>query len=896
MPKRRVVLLLCALALASCKDDDEKKGGAGEDVYEAKLFPTTHELSAATLAAMNVDDGSGQLVFTSSSAELTSIAPGHVILAGQTTSTPSGLLRFVTKVEPNGAGVRLTTVQAPLQAAFQKLHVKSRRRSVELTDDDVVVTPLAHFGPQKRIQAVRAADGVVDGKLDIDEVLYDGDNNASTTDDQVRVLGTIGGSYDYLLGFDTDWGIVDSLPSSISDCVLSGFSDCEIGSLLPEASAGFELHARADATVKLSGSPFLKYTKDIPIASATFGAFAIGPLVFFPELRITAKLEGKASSLFEVTAGAHAGVDGGASFSTSKGAYGQSPTPFFEFDPPSATVALSAEGRVGVESRLRLALYKVMGPYGSLTAYALVKADQNATPCWNVDVGLDGALGFDIGVDLGNYGYQSLADAKAPFSLINETVADGSCALPAGFSSLPIGAGPDPEHLANPTFVPYANQLTPTAVSASDNSVLPFEDGRGYAGDGTYHTYSARTIDGAFAIGGTGSTGIAKVRENGTPVWASRYQLVDGNTQNQYGKVRGIASNGDTTIVLAVDAYGLVYLDQGGNIVSARTYDVARNRSLGIHGNSDGADFFDIVAADNGGVFVIGTQTDTVDGFHRMWIHHLSVSGEIVWSQRFIADGNHSVFPTVAFSGPSGGLTVAGFLYRATEYHQAFVLQLSSSGSVELAKAYTVDCTNSSDPNDGQFLPIGGLRTAAGDIVLTGNAANFYTGASVKINSAGTSTSVIGRRQPGANGSLYLSSLDELPTGGFIAVGFANTRLMLQILDSGLTPTSSQYVDFKNFNMSVSQILATDDGGGLIHGLTAGDDGYLFAAKLPAKNLDVTYAPSAIDSLAAPTTESVSCTHATVDWNPGASAFPVAAHSTPARRDNFTLTPTQLNQ
>ncbi|HSI05312.1 MAG TPA: hypothetical protein VLC93_12575, partial [Myxococcota bacterium] len=324
-----LVVVSCVFALA-CSDD--KKNDQPKDVYEATLWPSTAELANDTLGGMDTETGDGRLHWNATPAQLVDVQPGRVLIAGQSRATPNGLMRFVTAVSTEGGGLTLTTINAPLQLAFKKLHVEAGERTATL--DGNTVTSAA---PGTLTPAVRSASG--GGSLPLDFVAYDGDGNDATTDDQVYVNGNIGAVYDYTLGIDVDWGAVAEIPAHVLDCALSGFSECSVEDLMPEAAVGFFVSANADATATLGGAPFLAYEKEVPIFSATLSAFAIGPLVFFPEVTVTGHLTGKASSAFTVGAGAHAGFEGGLEFSTKTGPKSTPPTPFATFDTPTAEVA-----------------------------------------------------------------------------------------------------------------------------------------------------------------------------------------------------------------------------------------------------------------------------------------------------------------------------------------------------------------------------------------------------------------------------------------------------------------------------------------------------------------------------------------------------------------------------
>src|SRR5687767_10062464 len=88
-----LVLLLCV----GCASDEPER--PPPDVVEAVPFESTKQLTGEDLAALAPDRGDGELVFMPAPAELADVAPGDVLLAGVSPSTPYGLLRVVKSVE-----------------------------------------------------------------------------------------------------------------------------------------------------------------------------------------------------------------------------------------------------------------------------------------------------------------------------------------------------------------------------------------------------------------------------------------------------------------------------------------------------------------------------------------------------------------------------------------------------------------------------------------------------------------------------------------------------------------------------------------------------------------------------------------------------------------------------
>src|SRR5687768_1346608 len=82
-------VLLVLLACVGCSSDEPD--GPPPDVIEAVPFESTRQVDASELEALEPDRGDGVLVFTTPPASLADVAPGDVLLAGVSTSTPYGL-------------------------------------------------------------------------------------------------------------------------------------------------------------------------------------------------------------------------------------------------------------------------------------------------------------------------------------------------------------------------------------------------------------------------------------------------------------------------------------------------------------------------------------------------------------------------------------------------------------------------------------------------------------------------------------------------------------------------------------------------------------------------------------------------------------------------------------
>jgi hypothetical protein len=529
-------------------------------------FPSTVELRTTDLGSLAPDPGDGTLVFDPAPPALDGIAVGNVIVAGVSSSTPAGLLRAVLAVERSGSQLVLRTGQAPIQVAYSKLHVSGSGSTPltagasPVTSASGIPTPQVDFGTKK----------------EFDYVLFDGDGNEETDNDQIKVEGEIGGGFDYDFALDVDWGAVTELPDIVTQC-LESFADvlvgdppqCSIDDLLPEARVTFVVFPQVDADANVKGAALLEYKKEIELASETLAPIIVGPLVFVPKADVTAELSGGASGKFST------GLHGSAVFETSVTVSSkQTSTPQFkepvlvssDFGPNDTEVTLQAFAKAGVGATLNLLLFGVTGPYAKAQPYGEIVANIFESPCWNLHAGLEASLGIKVtSPALPLIGSVTLVDWQAPtLNPIDLPIADGSCTPPPDSSTLPPGAGPDAERLAMPTYTPWSRTWD-----------SPVEGGYAASpGDTSIFSDLQRTIDGRYVRSGFGVNTLTKFDDGGSLTWA-RALDVEGTPLAP----RRVRSARDATLFVVGSLSGispivLAKVTQAGAIVEARAWDV----------------------------------------------------------------------------------------------------------------------------------------------------------------------------------------------------------------------------------------------------------------------------------------------------------------------------------
>ena len=156
-------LIVICLFSSSCKKDKTPTNTPGSYV----LGPKTVIIDNTTSLVLESVD-SVKVVFDGNTTQLESLTVGSIIVSEITTNAPYGFLRKITNIQKVGTVYTFTTVEVPLEEAFEELHIDYTKTFT--TSDTTHRTNGANF------------------TLDFpDMILYDGDGNNSTVLDQIKL-------------------------------------------------------------------------------------------------------------------------------------------------------------------------------------------------------------------------------------------------------------------------------------------------------------------------------------------------------------------------------------------------------------------------------------------------------------------------------------------------------------------------------------------------------------------------------------------------------------------------------------------------------------------------------------------------------------------------------------
>lgn len=829
---------------AGCGSSDSDGGSApAQNEIEFDPFPTTHILKGEEMTSLTGTPDDGSLTFTAPSPAVQALTVGDVLVTGISDKTPGGLLRVVLAVDHDASGALvLTTAAAPLQLAFRKLHVRNvgdiapidERNTFKQND----VSPLSGgVRPQWTL-----ASGTVGKSQNYQIVVFDGDGNTATTNDQVKIDATLAGGFKYDLSIDVDWGAVTNLPQAVSDCIASlkkivtgSIPSCTVEDLMPELKLTFEVDPRLQADVKASGSASIGFEKSFDVGTIDLPPFAIGPLVFVPSADVIATVGGKASAGFSAAAHAHVEIQSKAVLSSKSKNSKLDPFSIKDADAtadtPQVDLYASATAKVGV--RLNLSLYSVAGPYATANAVAQLEANPLQNPCWDLKFALEAELGVRVtSPRLPMLGYVTFIDWHTPpFRPFDKSVASGTCeSTPEGAN--PPGGGPTAKKLQSPPFTPWAKVLGGPVDGTSVKDVAAFT--------GAF-PFVTPSIDGRFVAGGGGSLGLFKVddKADGSLTWSKQI-----TPDVPYARaLHPLAS------VPSVDA-GLVTLF---NPNSDAAFVIAKT------GQSGAIDIIrQFVLPDDCVAIPSLLANDRSDGYVAVgycrnagstWFAHLNASLDVV-RVRYLVDPDSTnrihLVPT-ALVRMADDLVVSGDWERSNqpmgEGQQMFVVRLDDQENVTAPVAYAV-------PDRLAMIPMAGAPSADGAVTFVGDAVGVGFVARIrKDNSLGFVT--FPQNGTGVADWFVPNSVAELPTTGLV-VGFSSGVLaaeppvvtLLGLDGQGKTQWGNNYTlsganGLRAFAWPSLRI--TDDGGVLVTAFagpedSASDQGALVGMKVFAKD------------------------------------------------------------
>jgi hypothetical protein len=612
-------------------DAGETDGSAdAPDRVEYTLATGAILLDDALVAGLQPVEGSGEvLVFDALATGVEDIAVNTVLVSGLTDATPRGLLRRVTAIENDGTTLTLQTEQAALTAAFSALDADV---TLELQNAQVDWS----VGNQAVDQQKDSGGESFGGQYDW--IVFDGDDDPFTVDDQVRISGELSASASYEFGLSYDLGVLDD--------ILELDFPPDFDSFDIDLRVGLGAEARATIDLLLSGRAALGFQKKVEIGRTYLTPIGAGPLVFLPVIRAVAGVTGSVPGSFEIRFAEEAGFAAGASYSFDDGFQTVWEPPYATNTAASADVELGASARAYVDIEIDFLLYGIVGPKGGLSIYAEAEGNVFSEPCWRAAAGLEAFLGLRLELFT-----VELVDWDKRWPIVETEIGTGSCET---------GEAVDPP----PPFSRGWNESV-SVLYGSDSAFTDVEP----------------AIDGTWLIGGRSVTSLIKMDRQGTPVWARA--LIEEAVLPTPVAFNAVITRPDGGIAAATERGLLVQLDAAGHFQSAVELDTASEAD---------AVPSDIVA-DGAGGYWISTTHSPLDGQPGdVALIHYTAEGEVT-AQAWGVDGAYETPWDLFWWNDELWLLVAQTDYSLPNPSTAWLLRFSASGEM-IDQTHITTCGN----------------------------------------------------------------------------------------------------------------------------------------------------------------------------------------------------------
>ncbi|MCP4118390.1 MAG: carboxypeptidase regulatory-like domain-containing protein [Desulfobacteraceae bacterium] len=274
------VIIASTIILSACNggDDGDKTTVTRLDVNElsndtlavGKMDYTpssnTITISESDLENLSISDGGTLISVFSDSPLFNSIKENDILMAGISSCFPEGLLKKVKSIERYKEQIDLKITDTPLTNAFRYLQTNFYKHL------DFTTATLQSLDKDVQIQYSGTA-----ALLDLNFVIYDRDMEPGTTDDQIKITGTV--IFD--LGFSFNMALD-----------LWSLSRIEFKPYIYE-----ETQITIDSDVGYD----VKVTKEI--ARFSFPSFSVGPVIFTPEFILNIDANGDISAQSKASVG-----------------------------------------------------------------------------------------------------------------------------------------------------------------------------------------------------------------------------------------------------------------------------------------------------------------------------------------------------------------------------------------------------------------------------------------------------------------------------------------------------------------------------------------------------------------------------------------------------------------
>ena len=237
-----ITIILITFFAFSCKKDKPNNTDKPASYILAPKSVIIDNPSSQIIQAVD----SVKVVFNGNTTQLESLTVGNIIISGIAPNAPYGFLRKITNIQKTGTTYTFTTVEVPLEEAFEELHV------------DYTKT----FSTSDTARRVTGTSFTIDLP---NMVLYDGDGNNSTTVDQIKLNENVEITPSFRFAVDISrfklqYAIVEGNYETILDqSIVAGGS---VGSISKEVN----ILEKPLAAYPLPGLPFLVVVPNLRVS------------------------------------------------------------------------------------------------------------------------------------------------------------------------------------------------------------------------------------------------------------------------------------------------------------------------------------------------------------------------------------------------------------------------------------------------------------------------------------------------------------------------------------------------------------------------------------------------------------------------------------------------------
>lgn len=328
-----ITILLITFFAFSCKKDKPNNTDKPASYVLAPKSVIIDNPSSQIIQAVD----SVKVIFDGNTTQLESLTVGSIIVSGIAPNAPYGFLRKITNIQKSGTTYTFTTVEVPLEEAFEELHVDYTKTFT--TADTARRTTGVNF------------------TIDLPNmILYDGDGNNNTTADQIKLSENVEITPNFRFAVDISrfklqYAIVEgSFQTILEQSLIAGGT---VGSMSKEVN----IFEKPLAAYPLPGLPFL---------------------VVVPNLRVS--LGATASINVSITASQTITSDVKAYIEYKNNAWDKNYTQTLQTVHNFSGINGNASAKIYVEPAIDFKLYNSNWAKGSVTAQGYLKATGTLLP------------------------------------------------------------------------------------------------------------------------------------------------------------------------------------------------------------------------------------------------------------------------------------------------------------------------------------------------------------------------------------------------------------------------------------------------------------------------------------------------------------------------------------